>query len=356
MARALLLAGLALCIGLSAISPSDSRPSNSGVAPFNPTLVRETVETLGITLNREYFDAVVAAKVSEALQKHLAEGRYQKVSTFEELAKVLTDDLYTMTRDKHLVVSPIVEAPSDPASSVAVGGTSREVVARRSNFGIQRIEVLPGNVGYLNLTAFYRPGEAREAIAAAMASLRHTDALILDLRENGGGSSGTLALMASYFFETQGLPLFEVVPRPPAEVTHFATEAKPLLDRSQQRPTYILTSANTWSAGEGFAFILQERHRAEVVGQTTAGAGNQARPCLLNARFEVTIPNGSVRSAVRHQSWEGTGVVPDISIDPSDALRVAHARALRGLMRAVPSGPWRDALGGYLASLEAKGK
>jgi hypothetical protein len=351
MAHALLPAGLALFIGLSAASPSDARPSNSGAAPFNPTLILETVHTLGIALTREYFDPAVAAKASETLGKHLAEGRYQKVSTCEELAKALTDDLYAMTKDKHLVVSP-----ADLAIAVGVDSTPRAVVARRSNFGIQRIEVLSGNVGYLNLTAFYRPDEAREAIAAAMASLRHTDALILDLRENGGGSSGTLALMASYFFEAQGLPLFEVAPRPPAKAANFATEAEPLANRNQQRPTYILTSGNTWSAGEGLAFILQERHRAEVVGQTTAGAGNQARPHLLNARFEVTIPNGSVRSAVRQKSWEGTGVVPDISVESSDALRVAHARALHGLMRAAPSGPWRDALGRYLAPLEAKGK
>ena len=356
MAHALLPAGLALSIGLSAASPTAARPSNSGAAPFNPALIPETVQTLGIALTREYFDPAVAAKVSETLRKQLAEGRYQKASTCEELAKALTDDLYAMTKDKHLVVSSIVEASSDPAASAAVDSTSREVVARRSNFGIQRIEVLSGNVGYLNLTAFYRPDEAREAIAAAMASLRHTDALILDLRENGGGSSGTIALMASYFFENQEFSLFEVIPRPPAKPARFATEAKPLLDRNQQRPTYILTSENTWSAGEGLAFILQERHRAEVVGQTTAGAGNQARPHLLNARFEVTIPNGSVRSAVRQKSWEGTGVVPDISVESSDALRVAYARALRGLMRTVPSGPWHDTLGRYLAPLEAKGK
>src|SRR5512133_3573244 len=120
MAHALLPAGLALSIGLSAASPTAARPSNSGAAAFNPTLVLETVQTLGTALNREYFDPAVATKVAKALQQQLAEGRYQKVSTCEELAKALTDDLYAMTKDKHLVVSSIVEASSDPASSAAV--------------------------------------------------------------------------------------------------------------------------------------------------------------------------------------------------------------------------------------------
>lgn len=231
-----------------------------------------------------------------------------------------------------------------PATTAAVDDTRREVAARRTNFGIQRIEILPGNVGYLQFTAFYRRNEASEAIASAMASLRHADALILDLRENGGGSTETMALLASYFYEAQGLPLFEVFPRPPAKVAKFMTEATPLPDRNERRPTYVLVSRNTWSGGEGLAFNLQDRHRAEVIGETTPGAGNQARTHRLNAQFEVTIPNGSVRSAIRHQSWEGVGVVPDVPAASSDALRVAHGRALQKLLKCTPGGIWRAVL------------
>jgi C-terminal processing protease CtpA/Prc len=320
-------------------------------ASVDPACIRETVEALRDALRREYFDSAVAARVSEALQKHLAEGRYQKIPTAEALAKALTEDLYALTKDKHLRVSPAVKDLSSPKKAVAVDDTPREVAARRANFGIQRIEILPGNVGYLQFTAFYRPNEAREAIASAMATLRHTDALILDLRENGGGSTETVALMASYFYEAHGLPLFEVLPRPPAKVATFRTETTPLPDRNEWRPTYVLVSGNTWSGGEGLAFILQDRHRAEVIGETTAGAGNQARPHLLNARFEATIPNGGVRSAIRNQSWEGTGVVPDIPAVSSDALRVAHTRALQRLMKSTPDGAWHDALGKHLGSL-----
>ncbi len=320
-------------------------------AGVDPAFTRETVQALRSALSLEYFDPTVAAGASEALQKLLAEGRYQKVPTIEALARILTEDLYAITKDKHLRVSPVVEALPSPVMTIAKDDTPREVLARRTNFGIQRIEILSGNVGYLNLTAFYRPNEAREVIASAMAALRHTDALILDLRENGGGSTETMALLASYFYEAQGLPLFEVFPRPPAKVAKFMTEATPLPDRNERRPTYVLVSGNTWSGGEGLAFILQDRHRAEVIGGITAGAGNQARPHLLNARFEVTIPNGSVRTAIRNQSWEGIGVIPDVSAAPSDALRIAHARALQKLLKNTPNGIWQDALRKYLASL-----
>lgn len=349
MAHTSLFVGLILWVGMAAGTPS--QPSQVVDAAIEPAFIRETVEALSGALNREYFDPAVASRASEVLQKRLAEGRYQQIPTLETLAQALTDDLYAMTKDKHLRMSLAEKAKAIPAATAEVEDTPREVAARRTNFGIQRIEILPGNVGYLQFTAFYRPNEAREAIASAMATLRHADALILDLRENGGGSTETVALLASYFYEALGLPLFEVFPRPPAKVARFMTEATPLPDRNERRPTYVLVSGNTWSGGEGLAFILQDRHRAEVIGETTPGAGNQAQTHRLNAQFEVTIPNGSVRSAIRHQSWEGVGVIPDVSATAPDALRIAHARALQKLLKNTPNGIWHDALRKHLASL-----
>lgn len=347
-ARFVLVAGLSMA-GLSG-PESPAKTSDQ----IEPALIRETIEALCLVLNREYFDPAVAARTSETLQGRFSTGRYQPFTSAESLGKALTADMYELTRDKHLVVSPVAEPPVSQSRQAMADDNSREAASRHSNFGIQRIEILTGNVGCLRLTAFYRPDEAREALASAMAVLRHADALILDLRDNGGGSSGTLALMASYFFETPGLPLFEVVPRPPAKIARFATERVPLQDRNEQRPVYVLVSQNTWSGGEGLAFILQERHRAEVIGQTTPGAGNQARAHRLNARFEATVSNGMVRTALQGKSWEGSGVVPDVPALPSDALRVAHTRAIRGLMQKVLAGAWRDALERELAVLQGQ--
>lgn len=344
MAQAPLSAVLAFSMALPAGIPPNFAPTKHGDTSIDTALIRQTVEALGTVLDREYFDPVVAAQASAALKNRMAQGRYQNASTIESLAKKLSEDLYELTKDKHLVAMPVEEVASRSAAPPVSDETPRELAARRANFGIQRIEILPGNVGYLNFTAFYRPGEARSAIASAMASLRHADALILDLRENGGGSSGTMALLASYFFESQGLPLFEVVPRPPTKSVGYSTEATVLPDRNEQRPTYILVSGNTWSAGEGIAFILQERQRAVVVGQTTPGAGNQARTHLLSPQFEVTIPNGATRTAIRKSSWEGTGVVPDIFSAPSDALRIAHTNALKNLLKIAPNRTWHAVL------------
>jgi len=107
--------------------------------------------------------------------------------------------------------------------------------------------------------------------------------------------------------------------------------------------------ARTFSAGEGLAFLLQERHCAEVVGETTAGAANPGKSCSVNDRFSVTVPNGRVRSAIGGGNWEGTGVAPNVTTTAAQALQVAYARAIRTLIARQPAGPWRDALEQLLA-------
>jgi C-terminal processing protease CtpA/Prc len=183
------------------------------------------------------------------------------------------------TADRHLAVS-IVRQESTAAPPKDAERVDRAQRGRRDNFGLRRLEILAGNVGYLNLTAFYRPEEARKTIVAAMRALRNADALIVDLRQNGGGSTGTVALCASFLFDEPGLPLFDIVDRA-GERSPYATEKQPLCGRNDTQPVWVLAAASTFSGGEGLAFLLQERHRAEVVGERTAGAANPGRPCPL---------------------------------------------------------------------------
>ena len=212
---------------------------------------------------------------------------------------------------------------------------------------------LPGNVGYFDLSSFFRPEEAGEAVTAAMRLLSNVDALILDMRANTGGSPGTVALLLSYLFEP-GMPLYDVVHREPFPSDHYGTESATLPERNVKRPVFVLTAKETFSAGEGLAFVLQERHRAEIVGEVTAGAANAGRAYRVNPRFSVTVPNGQVKSAIGGGSWEGAGVTPDVKTTASEALTVAHARALRGLIDRELPGAWRDALQRALKAVESR--
>ena len=318
---------------------------------LDPAFVKATVESIGATISKEYFDPKVGAEVDATLRRSLAEGRYAAAVDDRMLASLVNRDLYAATRDKHLNVEARRDVPAERERSQEQADQSRALTVRRSNAGVRRVEILPGNVGHFELTTFLRPEEARDAIATAMHALSHADALILDMRANGGGSPGTAALLVSYLLGP-GVPLFDIVHRAPLPADHYATETVP--DHDVKRPVYVLTSAATFSGGEGLAFILQERHRAEIIGETTAGAANAGRPYRVNARFSVTVPNGQVRSAVGGGNWEGPGVTPDVKTPAADALKVAHARALRGLIDREIPGPWRDTLERALKSVESR--
>jgi Peptidase family S41/N-terminal domain of Peptidase_S41 in eukaryotic IRBP len=327
---ALSLAGRHLC-GQTA---ADSSPLH-----IDKPFVQMTIDSMTRVIRQEYVDADVAFRVNAYLRKCLADGHYQQ-NTTDELAKALTQDLFASSHDKHLFM--IVSTGAAKVSQSPTQGT-REQMARSSNFGVRRVEILPGNIGYLNLTSFYRPKEARGAFVSAMQLLAHADALVLDLRENNGGSPDMAVLVASFMFDKPGLPLFSIAPRA-GKPMRWVTVQTPPPGSNEKRPLYVLTSEDTWSAGEGLAFLLQERHRAEIIGQTTAGAANPGRPYRVNGIFDINVPNGRVKSAVLGRNWEGVGVVPDVPTPATDSLHVAHTRALRRLIDLTPSGWQHDEL------------
>ena len=329
-----------------------STPVAQGVpqpATFAWDTVRATVTEIAAIIDREYMDATLAQRVAESLRRRLHDEEYARVTTPEALAALITRDLLTESKDKHLSVAVARESP--PAAERAAPPSTREEGVRRTNAGVQRVEILAGNVGYLNLTAFWRIGEARDAIADAMRLLRRADALIIDMRQNGGGSPDTVAFLTGYLFGEAGLSLFDIVPRSGERVA-YATPIPGPAERDERRPTYVLTAARTFSAGEGFAFLLQERKRAQVIGERTAGAANPGRPYRVNPLFEVTVPNGRVRSAVTGKNWEGAGVTPDVDVPAPEALHAAHVRALRELLARAPAGAWHDALQRQLQMLQ----
>ena len=319
-------------------------------APLPPGTGREVVGRLAPLLQREYIFPDLADQAATRLQQRLDEGRYAAATSRESLARLLTEDLFAVTRDRHLVVNVVDVVPQSPAA--AAPAESRELDARRTNFGVRQAGILPGNVGYLDLTFFFRPEEARDALASAMGVVRNSDALILDLRENGGGSPGTVALLLSYLFDAPALPLFRILHRAPAAVDAYATASPGVEGRNGSRPVWVLTSTRTFSAGEGVAFLLQERRRAEVIGERTGGAANPGRPYPIDDHFSVTVPNGRVESAVERGNWEGTGVTPDVPIAAADALQAAHVRALRTLRDQQAPGAWRDHLEQELQRLQ----
>jgi C-terminal processing protease CtpA/Prc len=135
----------------------------------------------------------------------------------------------------------------------------------------------------------------------------------------------------SYLFSEPNLPLFSIVPRSGAPTVERTLQAD-MAFRDETRPVYVLVSGKTWSAGEGVPYILQERHRAKVIGEKTAGAANPAAPYDINQALTVTIPFGHIESAVRGRNWEGAGVEPDTVVSADKAFQSAYIQALEDLL------------------------
>jgi retinol-binding protein 3 len=321
-ARHIVIFAFAVLLPWMALAQTAAAPTGK----LDAAAVQNTVESVSAVIAREYFDPTVAQRITATLHTRLADGAYADARDAGTLAATLTADLLAESHDKHLAVGVVPTGRTDTARPPA---ESRQEAVRRTNGGVQRVEILPGNVGYLNLTAFWRIGEAREAISTAMRLLAHADALIIDMRENGGGSPDTVALVISYLLDGTPTPLFDIAPRY-GKPARYAT-AK-VAAANGRRPVYVLTAASSFSAAEGFPFLLQERRRAEVVGEVTAGAANPGRPYPVNALFEVVVPNGRLSSVTTGRNWEGIGVTPDVAAPAADALRVAHERALRRLI------------------------
>ncbi|HYH79140.1 MAG TPA: S41 family peptidase [Longimicrobium sp.] len=296
-----------------------------------------------------YVFARKGGEAARVLRRGVRAGRYRPLATASALADSLSADLSRAAGDQHLrvvfSVTPL-DAPPGQGRTAADSARDRENAAWR-NYGLLQLERLDGNVGYLELGRFDDPALAGGTLASAMAFLAGTDALIIDLRLNGGGHAAMDALLSSYFIPRPTL-LSTLHRRAPGDTAQLWTLAEVPGPRYLDRPVYILVSGRTFSAAEAFAYDLQALGRAVVVGEKTRGGANPGGWTMLGRHFGVFVPTARVESAVTHGNWEGTGVRPDLAVAAPNAKAAAHRAALRRLVAeqaAAGRAPrWREAL------------
>jgi C-terminal processing protease CtpA/Prc len=162
-----------------------------------------------------------------------------------------------------------------------------------------------------------------------MDRLADSKALIIDLRTNGGGNRESVALFASYFFD-QPTHLSDVVaPRTGERLSMWTRKDVDGKPYGSTRPVYILTSRATFSAAEDFAYAMQTRKRAIIVGEVTRGGAHPKAPFRLTSHFVALIPVAETISPITRTNWEGVGVQPDIVAPADDARSVATAAILK---------------------------
>jgi hypothetical protein len=304
-----------------------------GVAPPAPAASERAavVEEIARLLSDRYVDAQVGQELAEKLQQAYGDGHFDTFDTPEEFAAALTD--FLRPYDGHFAVMHGGRQEAE-AEDGAAPAEPPAASARRQNFGFRRAETWPGNVGYLELHYFEDPGLAGPTAAAAMAWLENADAIVIDLRQNGGGSPGMVQLLCSYLLGANEPVLLNSLYWRDGDVTQqFWTLPVVPGKRLTDVPLFVLTSGRTASAAEEFAYNLQTRDRAVVVGETTAGAANPGDRFELPAGYAMFVSTGKAINPVTGDNWEGRGVIPDVTAAALRADEVAYSLALDGFAK-----------------------
>jgi tetratricopeptide (TPR) repeat protein len=288
---------------------------------------QQVIGEIGTLLVKNYIFADRAQKCSEYLKQRWDSGTYRSITHPRQFAEKLTEDIYSILKDKHVRVVMIL--PSDERlqqENPLVSFMLPLYQAAKQSGGVAEVKILTGNIGYLNLTSFEPLEISKAKIDAAMELLARVDALIIDLRENNGGNPATVQYLGSYFFD-QNLLLNSFYWRRDDFTEDFWTLERVAGKKLPRLPIFILTSHFTFSAAEEFAYDLKTRRRATLIGEKTGGGANPGFTFQLNPRFNMFVPVGRAINPVTATNWEGTGVEPDIRMESSGALSFAQEKA-----------------------------
>ncbi|MBV6652664.1 MAG: S41 family peptidase [Mameliella sp.] len=307
-------------------------------APLTAEERKEVIDSISTILDRSYVFPDIGKQIAEHLRSREGTGAYAAIDSPVELAQILTEDVRAINNDLHLRVgfNPRLIADwrstESPEDSIAFVERQRRA-SQQNNYGFKEVKILDGNIGYLSLSDFYHVDEAAGATAeAAMNFLSNADALIIDLRQNGGGSPSMIQLISSYLFGTNPVHLNTFYYRPQDEYSQTWTLPYVPGTRRPDMDVYILTSSRTFSAAEEFSYNLRNLERATLVGEVTGGGAHPGGTQIATDRFTVWVPTGRAINPITKTNREGTGVKPHIEVPADDALMTARIKAIEKLL------------------------
>ncbi len=268
------------------------------------------------------------------LEQSQKSGRYD-VDDPGLFAERISEDMTEAGQDKHLWMR--VDPAAYKAAMAPVGSDDGDRAFQRrkkvrNHYGLTEQKILPGNLRYLRIAGFeWVPDETGAAYDEAMRFLKESDAAIIDLRGNGGGSHGAVRYLVSHFLDGDQLELTILEgSKPPTQSR--ALEYLPA-GRLKGKPLYVLIDGGVGSAAEAFAYDVQQFKLGELVGAKTAGAANNNNLLPVAPGFILSVSFGRPVHAVSQSNWEGTGVLPTIEAPPAQALEIAQSVALGRLMQ-----------------------
>ena len=297
---------------------------------------RAVVADIKRILNANYVLPEMRPQLAAALDKGLAAGRYD-VSDPGVLAERINADLTEVAHDGHLGMHHDPKQSAQLAARPAGAGAddappSEEEIrfADRLNHGILQLKVLPGNIRYLESVGFFWGGEkTKEAYDNAMRFLKGGDAIIIDMRQNGGGSPDAVRYMISHFLDAN-TPIVTFYMRG-QEGDRWSSLGGLPAGSLKGKPLYVLTGGRSASAAEEFVGHVGGYKIGELVGEKTAGAGYRNEFFPVTGGYVISVSVGRAVLASTGKDWEKVGIAPSIPASQGDALEVAQIHALRKL-------------------------
>lgn len=300
----------------------------------------EAIDSLAAKLVRSYVFLDVAQRISDSLRARRARGVYDDDVNEIAFATHLQTELIELGHDKHLGVGyvPFVLPPGPsptpppggpapargPAPRPAPAPAPGPMMPPGGPCAFERSAVLDDGVGYVKFNAFMHPDMCANAATEAMTKIANARALIIDLRENRGGTPQMVAYVASYLV-SERTHLNDAFERRTGETEQFWTrDDVPGPRFGGRKPIYVLTSARTFSGAEEFAYDLQSLKRATIVGETTAGGAHMTASGRIGDHLLISVPVRRAINPITHTNWEGVGVQPDVKVPSEQALETAR--------------------------------
>lgn len=304
------------------------------------------VDEISALLNKNYIFSETAKKIENRLRDRLKSGAYDKFSMPRDFAEAVNKDLSDVGHDRHM---GFAHAPAQAAEIARLQSRNEEEVKaarerelaseKRNNFGFRKVERLAGNVGYLDFRVFASAGEAGATAVAAMNFLAYCDAVIVDLRQNGGGDPSQIQLISSYFFAGP-THLNDLYYRAADTTENYWTLPFVPGPRMARADLYILTSRNTFSGAEEFSYNMKNLQRATLIGETTGGGAHPTDAMIVQTEYVLRVPIARAINPYSKTNWEGTGVSPDVPVPAAEAFDRAYVMALEK-MRGKTADPQR---------------
>ena len=310
------------------VGQDDSKPADD---EFKAT----AIDSIAWAFNKTYVFPDVAEEIEEVLRRKLRSGDYDEFETIQDFAHQLSADLVEVSGDRHLGVRYYSD---EQVAESAQGDEDPDLAhqraierGRRENFEFKKLEVMPGNVGYMKLDGFNDTSLSGPTAIAAMNFLAYTDALIIDLRTNGGGSPTLIQTIMGYLLE-EPTHLNSFYIRDGDSLKQFWSAPYVPGPKMVDTELYVLTSGYTFSAAEEFTYNIKNLERGTIVGEVTGGGAHPVAAYLFDdMNLLVRVSFGRAINPISGTNWEGVGVQPDIEVPADQALDTAYLDALTKL-------------------------